>query len=74
MELGGRSFDCGTPAEFLTANLSAGNGLSVIAPDARVLGSAEKSVLLAGATVEAGEHLVCAIRDRFGHTVTADPA
>lgn len=74
VELTGRSFDCGTPAEFLTANLSAGDGSSVIAPDARVLGRVDRSVLLAGATVGPDEHLVCAIRDRFGSTMTADPA
>ena len=72
--LSGRSFDCGTPAEFLTANLSAGDGASVIAPDARVLGRVEQSVVLTGARVGPDEHLVCAIRDRFGHTMTADPA
>ena len=70
----GRSFDCGTPAEFLTANLSAGDGRSVVAPDARVLGTLDRSVVLAGAAVAADEHLVCAIRDRFGATLTADPA
>jgi MurNAc alpha-1-phosphate uridylyltransferase len=73
VELTGRSFDCGTPAEFLTANLSAGDGTSVVAPDARVSGSLDRSVVLAGATVGPGERLVCAIRDRFGNTVTADP-
>lgn len=74
VELTGRSFDCGTPAEFLTANLSAGDGSSVIAADARVLGRVDRSVVLAGARVGPAEHLVCAIRDRFGHTLTADPA
>lgn len=74
VRLTGRSFDCGTPAEFLTANLSAGNGSSVVAPDASVLGILDRSVVLAGASVAAGEHLVCAIRDRFGNTMTADPA
>lgn len=74
IELTGRSFDCGTPAEFLTANLSAGDGSSVIAPDARVLGRVDRSVVLAGATVDRDEDLVCAIRDRFGHTMSADPA
>lgn len=74
VELTGRSFDCGTPAEFLTANLSAGDGSSVIAPDARVLGRLDRSVVLAGAAVGPAEHLVCAIRDRFGCTMSADPA
>lgn len=70
----GRSFDCGTPAEFLTANLSATGGRSVVAPDAVVHGSLDRCVVLAGASVAADEHLVCAIRDRFGNTMTADPA
>ena len=70
----GRSFDCGTPAEFLTANLVAGGGPSVVAPDAQVHGTLDRSVVLAGATVARDEHLVCAIRDRFGNTVTVAPA
>lgn len=74
VELTGRSFDCGTPAEFLTANLCASGAASVIAPDAEVLGTVDRCVVLSGARVDPGEHLVCAIRDRFGHTMTADPA
>ena len=74
VELTGASFDCGTPAEFLTANLSASGISSVVAPDAVVNGSLDRCVLLSGARVEAGEHLVCAVRDRFGNTMTADPA
>ena len=74
VELAGRAHDCGTPAEFLAANLAASGGRSVTAPDATVLGTLDRSVVLPGATVGAGEHLMCAIRDRFGHTVTADPA
>lgn len=74
VRLTGRSFDCGTPAEFLTANLSAANGSSVVASDASVFGTLDRSVVLAGASVTADEHLVCAIRDRFGNTMTADPA
>jgi N-acetyl-alpha-D-muramate 1-phosphate uridylyltransferase len=70
----GRSFDCGTPAEFLTANLSAAGGSSVVAPSAVVHGSLDRCVVLAGAGVAADEQLVCAIRDRFGNTMTADPA
>ncbi len=72
--LAGRSFDCGTPAEFLTANLVAAHGTSVVAPDALLYGSLDRCVLLAGAVVGPDEHLVCAIRDRFGNTMTADPA
>ncbi len=74
VELTGRSFDCGTPAEFLTANLSAAGQSTVIAPDAEVLGSLDRCVVLAGARVAADEQLSCAIRDRFGNTLTADSA
>ncbi len=74
VEFTGRSFDCGTPAEFLAANLAAAHGESVIAPDALVHGTIDRCVVLEGALVAPEEHLVCAIRDRFGHTVTVDPA
>lgn len=73
VQLRGQGFDCGTPAEFLTANLHAAGQDSVVAPDAVVKGRIQNSVILAGARVDAGEHLVTAIRDRFGHTVFADP-
>lgn len=74
VELTGTSFDCGTPAEFLVANLEASGANAVLAPDAVVLGSLDRCVILSGARVEQDEHLVCAIRDRFGNTMTADPA
>ena len=67
----GPAFDCGTAAEFLTANLSASGGESVVAPDAVVAGSLERSVVLAGGRVAAEEHLVDAIRDGFGQTLRA---
>jgi NDP-sugar pyrophosphorylase family protein len=58
--------DCGTPADYLTANLLGSGGRSVIDPSAVVEPGAmvERSVLWAGATVVAGEHLVDAIRTR----------
>ena len=71
VEIAGGSFDCGTPAEFLTANLSAAGASSVVAPDAVVRGHLDRCVILGGARVEPGERLVCAVRDRFGNTVTA---
>ena len=51
--------DCGTPADYLRANLLASGGASVIGPGAQVDPSAvvERSVVWAGAVVEAGEHL-----------------
>jgi hypothetical protein len=46
----------------------------VVAPDARVSGRIDRCVVLSGASVGPDEHLVCVVRDRFGHTVAADPA
>jgi MurNAc alpha-1-phosphate uridylyltransferase len=69
----GQAFDCGTPAEFLTANLAASGGASVVAPDAKVHGAIDRCVVLTGATVARDEHLMWAIRDRFGNTLTVDP-
>ena len=69
--------DTGTPRDYLAANLHAAGGANLLAADAEVSGSAEasvvgaracvagsvvRSVVLPGAVVEAGEHLVDAIR------------
>jgi hypothetical protein len=54
--------DCGTPADYLYANLAASGGRSVVAPGAVVLGTVERSVVWEGAWVEADEHLVDAVR------------
>lgn len=68
--------DCGTPADYLAANLhAAGTGLiapdahvrgtvvqSVVGPHATVEGIVERSVIWPGASVSAGEHLVESIR------------
>lgn len=56
--------DCGTPADYLRANLAASGGRSVIADDAVVGAGAlvERSVVWPGAAVAAGERLVDAIR------------
>ena len=56
--------DCGTPADYLRANLLASGGASVIGPGAQVEPSAvlERSVVWADAVVERGEHLTDAIR------------
>jgi NDP-sugar pyrophosphorylase family protein len=56
--------DCGTPADYLRANLLASGGDSVIGPGAQVDASAvvESSVVWPGAVVEAGERLTGAIR------------
>ncbi len=55
-------FDCGTPADYLAANLQASGGQSVVSPGAVVEGKAVESVVWAGARVEAGERLYRAIR------------
>ena len=61
--------DCGTPARYLEANLAASGGAAVVDPSARVAGTVERSVVWAGAEVEAGERLVDAVRTTAGQTV-----
>ncbi|MCU1371991.1 MAG: hypothetical protein JWO77_3185 [Ilumatobacteraceae bacterium] len=56
--------DCGTPADYLRANLAASGGPAVVAPDA-VVGPGsrvERAVVWPGAEVRAGEVLFDAIR------------
>lgn len=54
--------DCGTPADYLAANLAASGGLSVVGDDAVVAGELEASVVWPGGVVWPGERLVRAIR------------
>lgn len=56
--------DCGTPADYLSANLAASGGRSVVGPGATVGTGAriERSVVWPGASVAPGEVLVDAIR------------
>jgi NDP-sugar pyrophosphorylase family protein len=54
--------DCGTPADYLRANLHASGGSSVIGPGAVVDGEVTRSVVWPGARVAAGERLVECIR------------
>ncbi len=56
--------DCGSPADYLRANLTASNGASVVGAGARVHPSARvvRSVVWDGAEVVAGEVLVGAVR------------
>jgi len=61
--------DCGTPADYLVANLTASGGASVIGAGAVVEGLVERAVLWPGARVEAGEVLRDAIRTPGGLTV-----
>ena len=63
-------FDCGTPGEYLAANLAASGGSSVIGPGATVRGEVVRSVVWPGGTVAAGERLVDSIRVGADLTVT----
>jgi len=64
--------DCGDPASYLAANLTASGGESVIGAGAVVDGSVERSVVWPGAVVHRGEQLRDAIRarDLEGNDVT----
>jgi NDP-sugar pyrophosphorylase family protein len=65
-------FDCGTPGEYLAANLAASGGCSVIGTGAVVLGEVVRSVVWPGGTVRAGERLVESIR--VGSELTVTPS
>ena len=54
--------DCGTPADYLRANLLASGGASVVEPGAAVEGRLERSVVWAGERVGPDEVLVEAVR------------
>jgi hypothetical protein len=54
--------DCGTPASYLTANLAASGGASVVDPAARVQGRVVRSVCWEEAEVRPDEVLTDAIR------------
>jgi NDP-sugar pyrophosphorylase family protein len=61
--------DCGTPADYLRANLLASKGAPVIAPEAEVEGEVVRSVVWDTGHVAAGERLVDAIRMGYRLTV-----
>lgn len=63
------AFDCGTPTEFLQANLAVSGASSVIHPTARPGGIVRNSVFLRNATSPPGSVCVSEIRDGFGHSV-----
>jgi len=65
----GAFFDCGTPADYLAANLEASGGRSVLGEGAVVEGTVESTVVWAGARVERGEHLRRTVRATAGVTV-----
>lgn len=54
--------DCGTPAQYLDANLLANGGCSVVGDGAVVEGELDRSVVWGSGVVRPGERLVCAIR------------
>lgn len=64
VRFGGVFVDCGTPADYLAANLHASGGASVVGAGAEIAGRLTRSVVWPGATVRAGEHLVDAVRAR----------
>jgi N-acetyl-alpha-D-muramate 1-phosphate uridylyltransferase len=65
----GPFIDCGTPADYLAANLAANGGESVVGAGAVVEGEIVRSVIWPGAVVWPGEHLVDAIRANQRTTV-----
>jgi NDP-sugar pyrophosphorylase family protein len=70
VNLEGPFVDCGTPGDYLEANLLASGGESVIGDGAVVEGEVVRSVVWPGARVEAGERLEHAVRaDHHGMTV-----
>ncbi|MDX6230496.1 MAG: mannose-phosphate guanylyltransferase [Frankiales bacterium] len=67
--LPGPFVDCGTPSDYLAANMLASGGSTVMGEGAAVEGSAVRCVLWPGARVAEDEHLVDAIRTATGLTV-----
>jgi MurNAc alpha-1-phosphate uridylyltransferase len=67
----GPFFDCGTPPDYLAANLAASGGESVVGPGAVVDGELIRSVVWPGGVVAAGERLVESIRVGRHLTVAA---
>lgn len=61
--------DCGTPRQYLTANLLWSGGESVVEPGAEVEGSLDRCVVWSDARVRRHEELTCSIRARGGLTV-----
>ncbi|HUS61159.1 MAG TPA: NTP transferase domain-containing protein [Acidimicrobiales bacterium] len=73
VEVDGTFRDCGTPADYLAANMFASDGDNVVGDGAVVRGSIERCVVWDGARVEANERLTDAIRTTGGLTVSATP-
>ena len=64
--------DCGTPRDYLQANLDWSGGDSVVGAGAVVKGTIERCVVWPNAVVDSDEHLVAAIRADGGLTVLTD--
>jgi CTP:molybdopterin cytidylyltransferase MocA len=58
----GVAIDCGTPADYLAANLTASGGVSVVGDSAVVEGSLDRCVVWDGAFVGRDEHLSQVVR------------
>lgn len=69
VEHAGAFIDCGTPSDYLAANLHASGGTSVIGEGADVAGELVRSVVWPGAVVRSGERLVDSVRTDTGLTV-----
>lgn len=69
----GEVVDCGTPADYLRANLLANDGRSVVGEGAVVEGELIDSVVWPGCTVAAGEALRESVRSDGGLTVDCSP-
>jgi MurNAc alpha-1-phosphate uridylyltransferase len=71
VRLSGRFVDCGTPADYLAANLAAAGGRSVVGPGADVRGRLVRCVVWPDGSVRPGERLVEAVRASAEVTVAA---
>lgn len=69
----GDFFDCGTPADYLAANLHASGGANIVGPGAQVYGRLTRSVVWPGGYVAPEEHLVETIRVGRDISVPAHP-
>ncbi|GAB2696013.1 NTP transferase domain-containing protein [Thalassiella azotivora] len=73
VDLDGEAVDCGTPADYLRANLLASGGRSVVGVGAVVEGTLERCVVWDGAWVGPDEHLVDTVRAGTRENVVTVP-
>lgn len=66
----GVAIDCGTPADYLAANLHVSGGVSVVGHGAVVMGTVDRCVVWPDSYVGHGEHLVESVR--AGRDLTVD--